>query len=83
MEIKKLLNHLGELQKKSGVKTLPAEKQKVLQQDLQKLELLQNRRKEKPGNASILTQLIGQQMLLSDHLKDAIDIVKVKVRDET
>lgn len=79
-EIKKLLTHLGELQKKSGVKALPAEKQKVLQQDLHKLELLQTRRKEKPGNASILTQLIGQQMLLSDHLRDAIDIVKVKVR---
>lgn len=79
-EIKKLLNHLGEVQKKSGMKALPAEKQKLLQKDLQELELLQARRKEKPGNASILTQLIGQQMLLSDHLRDAIDIVKVKVR---
>ena len=80
-EIKKQLNHLGELQKKSGVKALPAEKQKELQGDLQKLEMLQNKRKEKPSNANVLMQLIGQQMLLSDHLRDAISIVKVKVRN--
>ena len=78
-EIKRLLNELGEIQKKSGIKTLPAEKQKTLQQDLKYLEHLQLRLKGRPGNDSILTQLIGQQILLSDHLRDAIDCVKVKV----
>ena len=61
------------------MKALPPEKQKILQKDLQKLEQLQNRRKERPGNVTVITQLIGQQMLLSDHLRDAIDIIKVKV----
>ena len=78
-EIKKLLNHLSELQKTSGIKSLPTDKQKVLQQDLKHLEQLQTRHREKPGNTSILTQLIGQQTLLSDHLRNAIDHVKVKV----
>lgn len=79
VEIKRLLNELGEMQKKCGIKTLPAEKQKTLQQDLKNLEQLQLRLKDRPGNDSILTRLIGQQILLSDHLKDAIDCVKVKV----
>ena len=62
------------------MKTLPVEKQRVLQQDLQTLESLQIRYKERPDNAGIFTQLIGQQILLGDHLRDAIESVKVKVR---
>ena len=79
VDIKKLLSALSELQKKSGVKNLPTEKQKVLQKDLQKLEKLQNKREERRGDVSVLMQLIGQQMLLSEHLKDAIEIVRIKV----
>lgn len=79
VEIKKLLHALGDLQKKSGVKHLPPEKQKELQKGLQNLEHLQTCRKEKPRNAGILAQLIGEQMLLCDHLRDAINHVKVKV----
>ena len=78
-EIKKLLSNLGELQKTSGVKHLPVERQKELQKGLRNLEYLQICRKEKPGNASVLAQLIGEQMLLCDHLRDAIYHVKVKV----
>jgi hypothetical protein len=75
-EIKTLLSHLRELQKQSDVKVLPVAKQSVLQGDLRNLEELQRRQKKLPGNVTVLTQLIGQQMLLSDHLREAIALVK-------
>ena len=79
-EIKALLSSLAELQKNLGVKALPPEKQKVLQQDLSNLGELQCLSREMDNNGGVLTQLMGQQMLLSEHLKDAIDFVKVQVR---
>ena len=78
-EIKILLSQLRELQKQSDVKVLPAAKQSILQRDLRNLEEIQRKQKEMPGNVTVLTQLIGQQMLLSDHLKEAIAIVKVYI----
>ena len=76
-EIKLLLGNLREIQKQLNVKALPVVKQSILQRDMQNLEQLRRRQREMPGNVGVLTQLIGQQMLLSDHLKDAIDLVKV------
>ena len=76
-EIKTLLSHLRELQKQSDVKVLPLAKQSILQGDLRNLEELQRRQKKLPGKVTVLTQLIGQQMLLSDHLREAIALVKV------
>ena len=70
-QIKKLLESLAEVQKRFGVKSLPAPQQKLLQQDLQKLEQLQTRRKENPNALSLQMQLIGQQMLLCEHLRNA------------
>ncbi|CAI8053301.1 hypothetical protein GBAR_LOCUS29145 [Geodia barretti] len=75
-EIKTLLSHLRELQKQSDVKVLPLAKQSILQGDLRNLEELQRRQKKLPGKVTVLTQLIGQQMLLSDHLREAIALVK-------
>ncbi len=70
-EIKKQLASLAELQKIHGVKSLPPDNQKILHSDLQKLEILQAKRKEKPGDLTSQMQLLGQQMLLCEHLKEA------------
>ena len=78
-EIKFLLTSLGDLQKTLGIKNLPAEKRSALQNDLKKIEKLQQMRKEKRGDTSVLMQMIGLQMLLSEHLKEAIETVKTKV----
>ena len=78
-EIKNLLTSLGDLQKALGVKNLPAEKRSTLQNDLKKIEKLQQTRKEKRGDTGVLMQMIGLQMLLSEHLKEAIETVKTKV----
>lgn len=69
-EIKKQLSSLAQLQKGMGLKSLPPQQQQVLQQDLQKLEQLQARLSDKPGNQSLQMQLLGQQMLLCEHLKE-------------
>lgn len=70
-EIKRQLAALAELQKTHGVKSLPPDNQKTLQADLQKLEVLQAKRKEKPEDLTSQMQLLGQQMLLCEHLKEA------------
>lgn len=76
-EIKLLLGNLKELQKKCNLKTLPAEKQSLLQRDLKILAQLEVKRKHMPGNISFATQLMGQQMLLTDHLKETIEFLNV------
>ena len=76
-EIKVLLSRLRELQKRSNVKVLPVGKQSILQRDLKTLEQIQRKQKDMPGDVTIHTQLIGQQMLLIDHLRESIDLVKV------
>ncbi len=70
-EVKRQLASLAELQKTHGVKALSPDLQKTLQGDLQKLEILQAKRKEKPGDLTSQMQLLGQQMLLCEHLKEA------------
>ena len=42
----------------------------MLQQDLQKLEQIQSRLSDRPGKQSLQIQLLGQQMLLCEHLKE-------------
>ena len=69
-EIKRQLSSLAQLQKDVGLTSLPAQQQKILHQDLQKLEQVQTKLKDKPGNQSLQMQLIGQQMLLCEHLKE-------------
>ena len=70
-EIKRLLELLALIQKQMGMTTLPAPQQKMLQEDLQKLGKLQSKLKDKQGDRNLKMQLLGQQMLLCEHLKDA------------
>ena len=76
-EIKKMLSQLREMQRRYNVKALPTMQQGILKRDVQNLEVIQRKQKDTPGNVNILTQLIGQQMILIDHLKDAIDSITV------
>ena len=69
-EIKKQLASLAQIQKQFGINSLPEELQKTLQQDLQKLETLQTKLKNEPGNQPVQMQLLGQQMLLCEHLRE-------------
>ena len=78
-EIRKQLSSLAELQKGMGLKSLPSLQQQILQQDLQKLEQLQSRLSNKPGNQSLQMQLLGQQMLLCEHLKEAEQLLSRNV----
>lgn len=75
-KIKKELASFSELQKDTGNKTLAPELQKMLQQDLQKLEQLQTMLRANQGNQSLQTQLLGQQVLLSEHLTEAMESIK-------
>ena len=67
-DIQKELNCLARLQRELGLKTLPSLQQKVLQADLQKLQAIQGELKKQPGNGKFQMQLIGQQMMLLEHL---------------
>ena len=77
-EIKKQLTTLKQLQSETGVKVLPSKQQTILQQDLQKLEQLQTKLRYKQGSQSLQMQLLGQQMLLCEHLKEAQKLVTAK-----
>jgi hypothetical protein len=77
-KIKKELAAFSELQNDTGNKTLAPEQQKMLQQDLQKLEQLQTMLRTNQGNPSLQTQLLGQQVLLSEHLTEAMESIKPK-----
>lgn len=61
---------LSETQKEVGAKSLPVHQHKMLQQDLQVLEQLQTKLKNTPGDQTLQMQLLGQQTLLIDHLKE-------------
>lgn len=75
-KIKQELVSLSQLQKESGSKTLIPQQQKVLQEDLLKLEQLQTIFTENKGNMSLQTQLLGQQMLFFSHLTEAKEAIK-------
>lgn len=77
-KIKQELASLSELQKETGNKTLAPDLQKMLQQDLQKLEQLQTMLRNNQGNQGLQTQLLGQQVLLSEHLTEAKESIKSK-----
>ena len=81
-KIKNELASLSQLQKETGNKTLSPELQKMLQQDLQKLEQLQTMLKENQGNQSLQTQLLGQQMLLFEHLTEAKESIDTKEKED-
>jgi hypothetical protein len=68
LEIQKELTNLSRLQREIGLKNLPTLQQKLLQGDLSKLQVLQGRLKEAPTNKELQMQLVGQQMLLTEHL---------------
>ena len=68
LDIQRELTNLSRLQRELGMKTLPSLQQKVLQADLSKLQAIQSRLKAAPGNREFQMQLVGQQMLLSEHL---------------
>ncbi len=70
-EIKKQLAALTQLQSETGRKALPDQHQTVLQKDLEKLEQLQAKLRYKQGDQNLQMQLLGQQMLLCEHLKEA------------
>ena len=74
-EIKKQLATLTQLQKETGMKALPEQQQSALQKDLEKLEQLQAKLRYKPDDQSLQMQLLGQQMLLCEHLKEAQQLV--------
>ena len=77
-QIKKELSFLMQLQKATGMKSLPPQQQKVLEKDLRKLEAIQDRLSEKRGNQDLQMQLLGQQMLLFEHLKEIQTSLQVK-----
>ena len=72
-EIKKQLSALSETQKQVGAKLLQVHQHTMLQQDLQKLEQLQTQLKSDPTDQTLLMQLLGQQTLLIEHLKEIIE----------
>lgn len=77
-EIKRQLSVLTQLQSETGVKALPAKQQTILQNDLQKLEQLQTKLRYRQGNPDLQMQLLGQQMVLCEHLREAQGAVVVK-----
>ncbi len=74
-EIKKQLAALTQLQSETGVKALPTQHQTVLQKDLEKLEQLQAKLRHKQGDQNLQMQLLGQQLLLCEHLKEAQQVI--------
>lgn len=72
-EIKQQLVALSETQKKVGAKSLQVHQHTMLQQDLQKLEQLQTKLKNTPDDQTLQMQLLGQQTLLIEHLKEIIE----------
>ena len=79
-EIKMMLSHLRELQKVYNLKALPAAQQGILRRDLQNLESIQRKQHDMPGNVTLLSQLLGQQLILTDHLREAIAFMKVRFK---
>ena len=69
-EIQRELSNLTQLQRANKMKVLPSLQQKVLHNDLQKLQDIQTKLKENPGVRELQMLLVGQQMLLCEHLKD-------------
>ena len=70
LEIQRELSGLTQLQRSRGMKALPSLQQKVLQSDLQKLQAIQSKLKENPGVRELQMLLVGQQMILCDHVKE-------------
>ena len=70
LEIQRELSRLTQLQRNRGMKALPSLQQKVLQSDLQKLQAIQGKLKENPGVRELQMLLVGQQMILCDHVKE-------------
>ena len=77
-EIQKELSCLTRLQRELGLSTLPSLQQKVLQADLQKLQAIQAKLKARPGDKEFQIQLIGQQMILVEHLYEIQESLSYK-----
>lgn len=81
LTIQQELSNLTRLQRDIGLKTLPTLQQKVLQADLSKLQDLQSRLKETPGHRELQVQLVGQQMMLTEHLREIQESLSHKLPD--